>query len=497
VRLLLGGLAHSDILPNSPPVAAPAPSASGMRENQAVQVTNVTDGEIGAEGSGPGGGAGREQRGEADAVAVAAVDIARRAAEDVAGSDAVGDHVEAVPEGERAVTHYFACTSRGYRGWRWAVTVARASRARTATVCEVCLLPGPDSVLAPAWVPWSERIAPGDLGAGDVLPYREDDPNLEPGYTSVGEEEADQLAIWELGLGRARVLGRMGRDAAAARWYAGSNGPTADVAVSAPAACATCGYFVPLAGALRLLFGVCANEWSPSDGRVVSVDHGCGAHSEIDLEPSEAQRLPSPVLDEMGAEPVAVPSRQGEASDDVPPDDGAPEGASEAAPESVAESVAEEVAESETEEAAGEQPTEAVAEPVSPVDEQPAEAAAEPASVDEQAAEAASAAAVEEAQAPDEGPASATPGGVDEQAQAPAEELPVSETPGGVDEQAQAPAEELPVSETPGEVDEQAQAPAEELPVSETPGEVDEPAQAPAEELPVSETPEGAQGTQP
>ena len=28
------------------------------------------------------------------------------------------------------------------------------------------------------------------------------------------------------------------------------------------------------------MFGACANEWSPSDGLVVSLDHGCGAHSE-------------------------------------------------------------------------------------------------------------------------------------------------------------------------------------------------------------------------
>jgi hypothetical protein len=27
-------------------------------------------------------------------------------------------------------------------------------------------------------------------------------------------------------------------------------------------------------------FGACGNEFSPDDGRVVAVDHGCGAHSE-------------------------------------------------------------------------------------------------------------------------------------------------------------------------------------------------------------------------
>ena len=39
-----------------------------------------------------------------------------------------------------------------------------------ATVDELALLPGPDALVAPPWVPWSERLAPGDLGVGDVLP---------------------------------------------------------------------------------------------------------------------------------------------------------------------------------------------------------------------------------------------------------------------------------------------------------------------------------------
>jgi hypothetical protein len=28
------------------------------------------------------------------------------------------------------------------------------------------------------------------------------------------------------------------------------------------------------------MFGVCANLFAPDDGKVVSADHGCGAHSE-------------------------------------------------------------------------------------------------------------------------------------------------------------------------------------------------------------------------
>lgn len=90
-------------------------------------------------------------------------------------------------EGDRVVTHYFGCKELGYRGWRWAVTVARASRAKVVTLDEVVLLPGPDAVLAPEWVPWSERLRPGDMGPGDLLPTDAEDLRLEPGFTGVDE----------------------------------------------------------------------------------------------------------------------------------------------------------------------------------------------------------------------------------------------------------------------------------------------------------------------
>ncbi len=247
----------------------------------------------------------RRARAAADAALVAAVDLARSAAEDVAEAGAVGEHLGAAGEGERVVTHTFACTSKGYRGWQWTVTLARAPRSRTLTVSEVHLMPGADAVLAPEWLPWSERLAPGDVSPGDVLPMRADDPLLEQGFEATGGEDVDTVALWELGLGRKRVLSREGRDEAAQRWYDGEHGPRDPHAEQASAACATCGFFLPMAGALRQVFGVCANEWSPSDGQVVSLDHGCGAHSEVDVE-QRAERIDAPVLDELGYLPIEI-----------------------------------------------------------------------------------------------------------------------------------------------------------------------------------------------
>jgi hypothetical protein len=258
-----------------------------------------------------------------DAACADAVDLARAAAEAVAGPSEVGEHLAVTADDDRVVTHTFACLSRAYRGWHWAVTVARSARARVVTVDEVVLLPGPDALLPPAWVPWSERLKPGDLGVGDLLPTSADDDRLEQGYTSAGDADADQLAIWELGLGRPRVLSPMGRDDAADRWYSGDHGPSTPMATAAPATCATCGFLVLLAGSLRQAFGVCANEYSPSDGQVVSLDHGCGAHSEAAVLPPAPDTAP-PVVDEVGFDVIAlrpVEHSPGSVDDSAPGED--------------------------------------------------------------------------------------------------------------------------------------------------------------------------------
>ena len=43
--------------------------------------------------------------------------------------------------------------------------------------------------------------------------------------------------------------------------------------------CGDCAFFLPLAGSLGTVFGVCGNEMS-ADGRVVDGEYGCGAHSD-------------------------------------------------------------------------------------------------------------------------------------------------------------------------------------------------------------------------
>ena len=249
----------------------------------------------------------RNARPKLDAVAASATDLAREALLEVTEPGQVGEHLRVEATGDRMVTHVFECTMPGYRGWSWVVVLVRASRAKAATVAETALLPGEDALLAPAWEPYAERLKPEDVGADDLLPYREQDDRLEQGYEATGDEDADRLAQWELGLGRPRVLSPLGRSDAAERWLEGEFGPRQVSSRrrrgTVTATCSSCGFLSLLAGSLRGEFGVCTNEWSPADGRVVHLEYGCGSHSETGQEESASgSARPDMAMDELDVE---------------------------------------------------------------------------------------------------------------------------------------------------------------------------------------------------
>jgi len=279
----------------------------------------------------------RSRSKEPDQLCAEAIDLAREALtipdDSVPGNgglggaarirpELVGEHLSVEAVGDRVVTHFFACLDEAYAGWRWAVTVARAPRSKVVTVDESELLPGPDALLAPPWVPWQDRLRPGDVGIGDLLPASADDERLVPLTTLDGE---DALTDWfsprpdsenadagpaepsELPApGRARVLSAVGRDDTAERWYESDHGPRTPLSHAAPANCISCGFYVPLSGGLGRLFGACGNAYAPDDGRVVSADHGCGAHSEAIRAGGTAQAT-APVIDEFGYDLVELP----------------------------------------------------------------------------------------------------------------------------------------------------------------------------------------------
>jgi len=108
---------------------------------------------------------------------------------------------------DRLANYLFEANIPGYNGWRWSVTIAKLDADSPATICDVVAIPGPDALLAPKWIPYADRLLPGDVGVGDIVPSQPDDARLVPGFAALPQdEELDPSQLWELGLGRLRVL---------------------------------------------------------------------------------------------------------------------------------------------------------------------------------------------------------------------------------------------------------------------------------------------------
>ena len=235
-------------------------------------------------------------------IAQEATNLALTALTESAGANQIGKALDVqlldLSDSQYAVaTHTYECSSDSYPGWYWAVSVIALPDQDYATVSEINLLPGPDALVPPAWRPWADRVEPGDLGIGDLLPPPVNDPRLTAGFTGV-DELADDLAPlhptqWELGLGREKVLSEVGMEQATSRWLGGQTGPRAAMAKAAPADCSTCGYLIPVGGSLGQAFGICGNELGAADGRIVAMTFGCGAHSSVVVK----ERPPVPLVE--------------------------------------------------------------------------------------------------------------------------------------------------------------------------------------------------------
>ncbi|NEG90564.1 DUF3027 domain-containing protein [Bifidobacterium aerophilum] len=304
--------------------------------------------------------------GEPAASAVDPTEIARAVAVEMADlPEQVGDFVDTVDMGDHVTDFRFVCGIKGYEGWQWSVTLYHDEEAGRWTVNESSLIPTDAALRPPAWVPWKDRLEPTDLSVTDSIGTDPQDPRIEEGFrkteetssevgsadesdaaddatadadatdavsdaageggvgaekavdegdedgSTTSEEDVDD-AVTEFDLSRRHVLSQLGRSQTAKRWYEGPHGPkslstkTADGNI-----CANCGFFIQLKGELNVLFGVCANKWSPDDGRVVSVDHGCGEHSEINPpEPTHLWVQSKPAYDDLHIDVVAQAPRE-------------------------------------------------------------------------------------------------------------------------------------------------------------------------------------------
>lgn len=125
--------------------------------------------------------------GKPDAFLAAAVDTARTAVEGITDARTIGAHLAAKSEGDRLVTHLFESKLPGYAGWQWYAVLTRNSRSKVVTVNELGLLPSEDSILAPEWVPWAERVRPEDAQEQEAGVQ----PAAEPDAPAAGEPADD------------------------------------------------------------------------------------------------------------------------------------------------------------------------------------------------------------------------------------------------------------------------------------------------------------------
>ncbi|MDJ0377060.1 DUF3027 domain-containing protein [Cryobacterium sp. PH31-L1] len=93
-----------------------------------------------------------------DATLLAAVELARTALLEITTDDTIGEVIGHIDEGDLVVSLLFDCLMTGYPGWRWTVSLARVDESSEPKVLETELTPGDDSLLAPEWVPWSDRL---------------------------------------------------------------------------------------------------------------------------------------------------------------------------------------------------------------------------------------------------------------------------------------------------------------------------------------------------
>ncbi|MCH4208657.1 MAG: DUF3027 domain-containing protein [Bifidobacterium sp.] len=339
-----------------------------------------------------------------------ASDLARQAASETAEDPSlVGGFVQSIELGGDVTDFRFVALNRGYEGWQWSVTLYHDAELGRWTVNEATLIPTDSALRPPQWVPWKDRLTAADLSVTDSIGTDPNDPRLEDGFRKTestrddsadsagtpesaaamdsvstapahespagefGDDHADNAgadgqtggagqdqarltasqqdvddAVEEFDLSRRHVMSLLGRSQTAKRWYEGQHGPKSlSTKTAAGEVCSTCGFFIPLKGDLNVLFGVCANKWSPDDGRVVSIDHGCGEHSEIDPpEPSRLWVQPETAFDDLHIDVLAQTPREERseielieklAAEDGTETEGAPDGAEANAPADAAQ----------------------------------------------------------------------------------------------------------------------------------------------------------------
>jgi hypothetical protein len=121
------------------------------------------------------------------------VAIARTALLEVTPEATIGAPTGSLDEAG-ATTVTFQANMSGYPGWHWTVSVATLD-GEEPSVLEVELMPGDGALLAPDWVPWSERLADYEAAqealAADAEPGDDDSEDDSDDDDDVDDDDDD------------------------------------------------------------------------------------------------------------------------------------------------------------------------------------------------------------------------------------------------------------------------------------------------------------------
>ena len=116
------------------------------------------------------------------------VEVAKAALLEVTPEATIGAPSGQVEEAG-ATTVTFQANMAGYPGWHWTVSVATLDDAEP-SVLEVELMPGNGALLAPDWVPWSDRLA-DYKAAQEATEAAEAAASGEPGDDDSDDDDSD------------------------------------------------------------------------------------------------------------------------------------------------------------------------------------------------------------------------------------------------------------------------------------------------------------------
>ena len=85
-------------------------------------------------------------------------EVAREALLEITPDESIGDPAGVIDVSEGVVSVQFESALSGYPGWRWTVSLSTLDEGAP-SVLETELIPAEGALLAPDWVPWSDRLA--------------------------------------------------------------------------------------------------------------------------------------------------------------------------------------------------------------------------------------------------------------------------------------------------------------------------------------------------